>query len=86
VSGPRIESGIPIPARRRLSAAGIEHFEAMEVGDSFGVPTPKEYRAKPTVWAGTNRLRNAAHQYGKRTGKKFTVRAMPNEIRVWRVS
>jgi hypothetical protein len=37
------------------------------------------------VWAGTNRLRNAAYQYGKRTGKKFTVRAMPNEIRVWRV-
>lgn len=81
----RIESGIPIPSRRRVTAVGTEHFEAMQVGDSIGVPIPKEYRAKPTVWAGTARLRNAAYQYGKRTGKKFTVRAMPNEIRVWRV-
>lgn len=82
----RIESGIPIPSRRRVTAVGTEHFEAMQVGDSIGVPIPKEYRAKPTVWAGTTRLRNAAYQYGKRTGKKFTVRAMPNEIRLWRVS
>jgi len=82
----RIESGIPIPSRRRVTAVGTEHFEAMQVGDSIGVPIPKEYRAKPTVWAGTARLRNAAYQYGKRTGKKFTVRAMPNEIRLWRVS
>lgn len=81
----RIESGIPIPSRRRVTAVGTEHFEAMQVGDSIGVPLPKEYRAKPTVWAGTTRLRNAAYQYGKRTGKKFTVRAMPNEIRLWRV-
>lgn len=81
----KIESGIPIPARRRLTAVGTEHFEAMDVGDSIGVPLPKEYRNKPTVWAGTNRLRNAAYNYGKRVGKKFTVRAMPNEIRVWRV-
>lgn len=82
----RIESGVPIPSRRRLTAVGTEHFEAMQVGDSIGVPLPKEYRAKPTVWAGTTRLRNAAYQYGKRTGKKFTVRAMPNEIRLWRIS
>lgn len=82
----KIDKDIPIPARRRVTEAGIEHFEAMDVGDSIGVPLPKEYRNKPTIWAGTNRLRNAAYQYGKRTGKKFTVRAMPNEIRVWRVS
>ena len=82
----RIEKDIPIPSRRRVTAVGAEHFEAMQVGDSIGVPIPKEYRAKPTVWAGTARLRNAAYQYGKRTGKKFTVRAMPNEIRLWRVS
>ena len=82
----RIERGIPIPSRRRVTPVGTEHFEAMQVGDSIGVPLPKEYRAKPTVWAGTTRLRNAAYQYGKRTGKKFTVRAMPNEIRLWRVS
>jgi hypothetical protein len=82
----KIDKDIPVPARRRITAVGIEHLDAMEVGDSIGVPLPKEYRAKPTVWAGTNRLRNAAYQYGKRTGKKFTVRAMPNEIRVWRTA
>ena len=81
----KIDKDIPVPGRRRVTAVGIEHFEAMDVGDSIGVPLPKEYRTKPTIWAGTNRLRNAAYQYGKRTGKKFTVRAMPNEIRVWRV-
>jgi hypothetical protein len=56
------------------------------VGDSFAVPVPKEFKHKPTIWAGTNRLRNAVYQYGKHTGKKFTVRCMPKEIRVWRVS
>lgn len=81
----KIDKGVPVPARKRATAVGLEHFEAMDVGDSIGVPLPKEYRNKPTVWAGTNRLRNAAYQYGKRAGKKFTVRAMPNEIRVWRV-
>lgn len=82
----KIDKGVPIPARRRVTAVGLEHLEAMDVGDSIGVPLPKEYRNKPTIWAGTNRLRNAAYQYGKRAGKKFTVRAMPNEIRVWRVA
>lgn len=82
----KIDKGVPIPDRRRRTAVGTEHFEAMEVGDSIGVPLPKEYRNKPTIWAGAGRLRNAAYQYGKRTGKKFTVRAMPNEIRLWRVS
>ena len=81
----KIDKNVPVPARRRLTAVGLEHFAAMDVGDSIGVPLPKEYRNKPTIWAGTNRLRNAAYQYGKRAGKKFTVRAMPNEIRVWRV-
>lgn len=81
----KIESGIPIPPRRRLAAAGAEDFEAMAIGDSFAVPVPKEYQHKPTIWAGTQRLRNAVYQYAKRTGKTFTVRTMPGEIRVWRV-
>jgi hypothetical protein len=82
----KIDKGVPIPERKRTTAVGLEHFEVMDVGDSIGVPLPKEYRNKPTVWAGTNRLRNAVYQYAKRTDKKFTVRAMPNEIRVWRVA
>ena len=82
----KIDKGIPIPPRNRLTPASTADFEALEVGDSFAVPVPKEYAHKPTIWAGTNRLRNAAWQYAKRTGKKFTVRCLPGEIRVWRVS
>ena len=82
----KIDKGIPIPPRNRLAPAGSKEFDALEVGDSFAVPVPKEYRAKPTIWAGTNRLRNAVYHYAKRTGKKFTVRALPNEIRVWRIA
>ena len=79
-----IDKGVPIPPRRRLAPAGAEQFDALEVGDSFAVPVPPEYRAKPTVWAGTNRLRNAVYTFAKRTGRKFTVRCMQTEIRVWR--
>jgi len=82
----KIDKGIPIPPRNRLTPAGQDDFAALEVGDSFAVPVPKEFKHKPTIWAGTNRLRNAVYQYGKHTGKKFTVRCMPKEIRVWRVS
>jgi hypothetical protein len=81
----KIDKGVPIPPRRRLTLAGQDEFAAMEVGDSFAVPVPEEYQAKPTIWAGTARLRNAAWSHGKRTGKRFTVRCMPNEIRVWRI-
>jgi hypothetical protein len=50
------------------------------------VPVPPEFKHKPTIWAGAARLRNAAWNHGKRTGKRFTVRCMSNEIRVWRLA
>jgi hypothetical protein len=81
-----IEKGIPIPPRRRVTPAGNADFDKLEVGDSFAVPVPEEYRHKPTIWAGTNRLRTAAHQYGKRHGRTFTVRCVDGAIRIWRVS
>jgi hypothetical protein len=82
----KIDKGVPIPPRRRLTPAGQDDFAALEVGDSFAVPVPKEFKHKPTIWAGTHRLRNAVYQYGKHSGKKFTVRCMSNEIRVWRIT
>lgn len=81
----KIDKDIPIPPRARKAPAGSVDFAKLEVGDSFAVPVPEEYVAKPTIWVGTNRLRNAVYMYGKRTEKKFTVRCLPNEIRVWRV-
>lgn len=82
----QIDKGIPIPPRRRLTPAGQDDFAALDVGDSFAVPVPKEFKHKPTIWAGAARLRNAAWNHGKRTGKRFTVRCMSNEIRVWRIA
>lgn len=81
----KIDKGVPVPPRSRMTPASREDFAALEVGDSFAVPVPEEYRHKPTIWAGTNRLRNAAYMFGKRHGRKFTVRCMDDgAIRVWR--
>lgn len=81
-----IQKGVPIPPRGKLTPANAEDFGALEVGDSFAVPIPELYRAKPTVWAGTSRLRSAVYQYQKRAGRKFTVRCLDGEIRVWRIA
>jgi hypothetical protein len=82
----KIEKNIPIPPRRRVTPAGVEDFDKLEAGDSFAVPVPREFRHKPTIWAGTARLRNAAYAYQRRTGRKLTVRCMADGvIRVWRV-
>jgi hypothetical protein len=81
----KIDKDIPIPPRNKLAPAGAAEFDALDVGDSFAVQVPKEYVRKPTIWVGTNRLRNAVYQHAKRSGKKFTVRCMGEEIRVWRV-
>jgi hypothetical protein len=82
----QIDKGIPIPPRRRLTPVGAEQLAALEVGDSFAIPIPPEYATKPTVWAGINRLRNSVYHYQKRFGRKFTVRCLESEVRVWRIS
>lgn len=48
-------------------------FQCMDVGDSFFVVRE-------------GRVRQAAHNYGARTGKKFTVRKQENGVRVWRIN
>lgn len=81
----KVDKGVPIPPRSRLTPAGMDDFALLEVGDSFAVPVPEEYRHKPTIWIGTNRLRNAVYHYGKRHERKFTVRCVDDGvIRVWR--
>jgi hypothetical protein len=82
----KIDKGVPIPPRAKKTTIGREDFARLDVGDSFAVPVPKAYQRKPTVWAGTQRLRNAAYQYGRSTGRKFTVRCLNGEIRIWRVA
>ena len=73
----KIEKGIPVP-ELRLGRRSNYPLAEMEVGESFACEKP--HRAE------VNRLRQAAYRYGKRHGKKFTVRVSGDEVRCWRVS
>jgi len=71
----KIEKGIAIPERK---GGTVKYpFEQMEVGDSFFVPESAEVRR--------SNFSNSASSYGKRTGKKFTVRKVEGGWRCWRV-
>jgi len=65
----KIEKGIPVPAPRNEYP-----FRVMEVGDSFAVPSTE-----------SRRVRSAANNFGMRNGRKFTVKNLPNKVRVWRI-
>lgn len=85
----KIEKGIPIPPRGgRKTPLHATHLAQLEVGDSVAFDIPEEYQSKPSVWADTNRIRNAAYAYGKRAGRSFTVRFDDNNtrIRIWRTA
>jgi hypothetical protein len=66
-----IEKGVPLPGRGR---SPIYPFEQMEVGDSFAVPEDKRHVVGP-----------AAAWFGKRHGRKYSVRKTTGGFRVWRV-
>lgn len=67
-----IEKGVPLPANFRRDRYP---FGAMEVGDSFAVPTRKVRAAI-----------SSASQHGKRTGRKYVSRKSDDGIRIWRVA
>jgi hypothetical protein len=71
-----IQVGVPIPTERKMPTMRVSKYpwHAMEIGDSFFVAnfTTKGF-------AGT------VYSAGKRSGKKFTVRAMDGGVRVWRI-
>lgn len=68
---PLLNSKIPVPKRR-----GYEWpFRHMKVRDSFLVPK----------WMPDYRARNAASNYGRRHGMKFTTRITSDGLRVWRI-
>lgn len=69
-----IEKNIPIPAA--YDRVHKWPFANMEVGDSFLVDFSEATRRK---------LCTASSYYGKRRGKKFSIRKLDNGIRVWRV-
>lgn len=65
----KIEKGVPIPESNAQYP-----WKEMEVGDSFTVPIEKK-----------RRLESARYAWGKRYGKKFTVKAEGDKARIWRI-
>ena len=71
-----IENDHPAPEPSRMGVA-IYPFGGMKVGDSF--KTKGDTRL-------INSLRTAAGAYGKRHGKKYTVRVEDGGARCWRTA
>lgn len=74
-----IKSGVPIPSAKEFQRANYKTkypFDRMEVGQCF------EYELSV---ADAGRLRSLASGYGKRTGKKFSVRSFGGKGCCWRV-
>lgn len=74
-----VERGVPIPARTmpRVTSRWLPVFSDLEVGES------RTFSSSNTV-----RVRDAARGWGKKAGRKFTVRqdAQDHErARIWRV-
>lgn len=75
---PSIVDAIPCPppARRGRTAGSscLYPVEKLEIGQSFGVSKGKR-----------SSLQGTAYRIARKTGRKFTVRAVGEEARIWRV-
>jgi len=70
----QIESGIPIPPRRRKGGAQrVYPFGSMKVGDSFFVAGSA---SSPEAAAGL---------YARKHKMKFTARYVDGGVRIWRI-
>lgn len=71
----KIEKNVPVTTHSKAVRPSQYPFEEMEIGDSFRMPDTK--RASVAVLAG---------RYGKRVGRKFTVRKQEDgSFRCWRI-
>jgi hypothetical protein len=66
-----IERGLPLPPDAKV---GVYPFGEMEVGDSFLTAVARR------------RVAAAASDYGKRHGRRFSVRQQADGLRVFRVA
>lgn len=72
-----IEESVDLPSRYSPNGRPFLYpFDQMEPGQSFFVGDG---------CGNITSCRRAAYSYGKRTGKKFTSRAVEGGLRVWRV-
>ena len=69
-----IQVGVPIAPIERKTRVSKYPWHAMEIGDSFFVADLTARGFAGSVYSA-----------GKRSGKKFTVRAMDGGVRVWRI-
>ncbi len=78
-----IEDDIPLPPIVRTHTTFKYPFADMRVGQSFAIPIGEE-----GVDRLEQRLRTATYRYTKQEGGtvRFTVRALDNEVRVWRTA
>jgi hypothetical protein len=78
-----IEDAVPVPDIVRERVVFKYPFAKMLVGQSFAVPLGDEEADRVE-----QRLRTATYRYTKQEGGtvKFTVRALDNEVRVWRTA
>lgn len=76
---PVIVNSLPCPPpARRGRTAGLSCMypvEKLGIGDSFGVPKNKR-----------SSLQGTAYRISRKTGRRFTVRIVEGEARIWRVS
>ena len=73
---PKIEKGIPMPAKQR-GAADFYPWEAMEVGDSFHIKGMQPARVSSLCYGASKRM----------APKKFRSRATRGTgARVWRIA
>jgi hypothetical protein len=73
----KIEAGIFMPPPARGGRSCSYPFQNMRFGDSFFMLSPGDSSAKA--------LRSSAYRYGKRYGKKYTVRKEKDGFRCWRI-
>ena len=70
----QIETGIPIPARKREWSVKYP-WHQLEIDQSFFIKGGK-----------LKSIQSSASQQKARTGKKYTVRQIDGGVRVWRVA
>lgn len=66
----------PIPDDSGVHGRTKYPFAIMEVGDSFFVPREK---------AGVNTVDSARRKASRHLRRKFTLRTLPEGIRIWRI-
>lgn len=83
-----VDSGVTLPSSARpWGAFDTSVFSRMRVGDSFGLPVSP--CGKFVLLSGGARVQHStlrvhAYQYGKRLGRRFSVRRVGDEYRCWR--